>query len=105
MLKNFFFILCVFTSFITTCVATEVNRDSIEKIENERVYLKPGSIQVAKNGIFIHVDGQLLAIDHLKKDDMGVYFESFQAGSGCPICGFPLLFGLFCINPDCQCKK
>ena len=81
--------------------------DSIAQVKSEKAYLKPGSIQVAKNGIFICVEGKLMAIDHLKSDDEGVYFElGFKAGgSNCHLCNFPLLFGLFCMNPNCPCKN
>lgn len=84
-----------------------MEENSIAHVKCEKAYLKPGSVRVAKNGIFICVEGQLKAIDHLKSDDDGVYFELGHRAGGerCPLCSFPLVFGLFCLNPNCPCKN
>ena len=76
---------------------------SIAKIQDSKVYLKPSSVQVAKNGIFILVEGHLVLIDHLQLDEDGIYFNLTEC-SCCPVCGFPLVFG-FCVNPDCPGKR
>lgn len=76
---------------------------SISKIQGDKVYLKPGAIHIANNGIFINVQGQLQVIDHLDMDEEGVYFDirkSSEYAARCRVCGFPLIFG-FCLNPDC----
>lgn len=99
-------ILCALMTFaFINCFAKEAELGcSIAKVEGHKVYLKPGSIQVANNGIFINVAGQLRAINHLEMDDQGVYFDAFkQAGDLCPACGLPLVFG-FCMNPGCPSK-
>lgn len=48
---------------------------SIAKVQGDKVYLKPGSIQIANNGIFINIQGQLKSIDHLEMDEQGVFFN------------------------------
>lgn len=76
---------------------------SIAKIQGDKVYLKPGSIQVANNGIFINVQGELKSIGHLEMDEEGVFFNATRTAGfegRCNVCGFPLIFG-FCVNPDC----
>lgn len=89
------------------CFAKEVDSgSSIDKVEGHKIYLKPSVIQIAKNGIFINVAGQLRAINHLEVDEQGVYFDAHkQAATGdlCPVCGLSLVWG-FCINPDCASK-
>lgn len=76
---------------------------SIAQVQGNKVYLKPGSIQIANNGIFINIQGQLQAIDHLEMDEQGVFFDISRSAaneSRCRVCGFPLVFG-FCLNPAC----
>jgi hypothetical protein len=92
--KYFSTIFCVLMTFASiSCFAKEADLEcSIAKVEGYKVYLKPGAIQVAKNGIFINVSGQLRAINHLEMDEQGVYFDAQrQAAYGdlCPACGLP----------------
>lgn len=98
-------ILCALMTFtFFNCFAKEVDLGcSIAKVEGHKVYLKPGTIQIANNGIFINVAGQLRSINHLEVDDQGVYFDTLRQAALCPACGLPTAFG-FCINPACPSK-
>lgn len=98
-------ILCVLMTFaFISCFAKEVDLGcSIAKVEGHKVYLKPGTIQIADNGIFINVAGQLRSINHLEMDDQGVYFDILKQAALCPACGLPTVCG-FCINPTCPSK-
>jgi len=101
-------ILCSLIVFVSIdCFAKESNLGySITKVEGYKVYLKPGTIQIAKNGIFINIAGQLKAVNHLEMDKQGVYFDAPRQpiyGDLCPTCGFPTAWG-FCINPTCPSK-
>ncbi len=104
----YFFLLvsCSFANcFSTESIYNEISESSIQKIYENKVYLKPGSVQVAKNGNFIHIDGELLAIDHLQTDANGVYFEPQRMKvESCETCGLPLVWGK-CVNPACPSKK
>lgn len=102
----FLLVTCSFLNcFSTEPFADENSESSIQKIVENRVYLKPGSIQIAKNGIFINIDGELLPINHLEMDNEGVYFEPIRMKmSSCETCGLPLVFGK-CLNPVCPSKK
>lgn len=83
----------------------ENSGSSIQTIIDTKVYLKPGTIQIAKNGIFINVEGELVPIDHLEMDNEGVYFELQRMKMElCEKCGVPLVWGK-CINPICKKKK
>lgn len=111
MQKYFFYFFLLMTCSFLNCYAAEtffdeVSESSIQKACENKFYLKPGSVQIAKNGIFIHVDNQLLPINHLAMDDEGVYFEpSYSAKiESCETCGLPLLWGK-CANPSCPSKK
>lgn len=101
-------LLCALLTLISAnCFANEFRECSISNIEGHKVYLRPGTIQVANNGIFINVRGQLKAIDHLGMDSQGVYFEIERMaglGDSCPACFYPLVYG-FCVNPDCHGKR
>ena len=108
MFRKCFMILCVLMSFASmSCFANEDDLSfSIAKIEGYKVYLKPGTVQVAKNGIFIKVSGQFRAINHLEIDEEGVYFDALRQTAYsdlCPACHLPLVFG-FCMNPNCPSK-
>lgn len=48
----------------------------IEQVVGKKVYLQPGNIQIAKNGIFLNIEGNLIAVNSLEVDEMGVYFDS-----------------------------
>ena len=91
-----------------SCFAKDANFDcSVAKVQGHKVYLKTGAVQVAKNGIFINVAGQLRAIDHLEMDEQGVFFDGSRMaafGDLCPACNLPLVFGC-CINPNCPSKE
>lgn len=101
-------ILCALMTLSSiSCIAKDADLGcSISEVKGHKVYLKPCSIQIAKNGIFINVAGQLRAINHLEMDEQGVYFDIHkQAAHGdlCPACGLPLVWG-FCMNPACPSK-
>lgn len=106
--KYFNIILCIFLTIASiSCFAKEADLGcSIAKVEGHKIYLKPGAFQVAKNGIFINISGQLRAINHLEMDEQGVYFDAYRQAAysdACPACGFPLIWG-FCMNPSCPSK-
>lgn len=107
MKKNFFFFLVV--SFFLSSLSLQAVQDSavssVQKVIENKVYLKPGNIQIAQNGIFIMIDGQLMPIDHLEMDQEGVYFEPHRMRiENCETCGLPIAFGK-CVNPACPSKK
>lgn len=109
MKKYFVYFFLLFTCVSLSCFATEyasdeISETSIQKIDEHKVYLKPGTVQIAKNGIFIHIDGELLPISHLETDSNGVYFEPQRMEiESCKTCGVPLLWGK-CPNPVCPSK-
>jgi hypothetical protein len=98
--------------FFINCVAAQPSAHeniscSISKVVGHKAYLKQGSVQIAKNGIFIYVEGQLVAINHLDIDDQGVYFDLDKvtcSSALCPLCARPLLWGLICTNSDCPAR-
>jgi hypothetical protein len=74
--------ICFLLILQCSCYAKDdVHESSIAKVHGEKIYLKPGVIQIANNGIFINVDGRLIAIDHLEMDDQGVYFDAIKMSS------------------------
>jgi hypothetical protein len=76
MLKKITTLLCALMMLASvSCFASEDTNCSIAKIEGQKAYLKAGSVQIAKNGIFINVGGELVAINHLETDDNGVFFN------------------------------
>ncbi|MGE4574350.1 MULTISPECIES: hypothetical protein [Parachlamydia] len=92
-----FFILMIFISISAFSYASNDNC-SIAKIDGNKIYLKPGLVQIAKNGIFINFEEQLIPINHLEMDEEGVYFDAVKMSSeNCWRCGFPLICG-FCFN-------
>ncbi|CAF24171.1 hypothetical protein [Candidatus Protochlamydia amoebophila] len=106
--KYFMAILCALMTFASiSCFAKDTDLGClISVVDGHKVYLKPGSVQIAKNGIFINVAGQLRAINHLEMDEQGVYFDIYrQAAHGdvCPACHITLVWGL-CMNPACPSK-
>ena len=92
--------------FLNSLSLQAVQEDSsIQKVVENKVYLKPGNIQIAQNGIFITVDGNLMPIDHLEMDSEGVFFEPHRVRiENCETCGLPIVFGK-CVNPACPSKK
>ncbi len=57
------------------CIVESEHKCCIEKIAENKIYLKPTIVYVAKNGIFINVQGNLLAVNHLEMDQEGVYIN------------------------------
>ncbi len=102
----FLLLTCSFLNcFSTESVPNDYSATSIQKVVNNKVYLKPGQVQIAKNGIFITHEGELLAVSHLESDSEGVYFEPERMKvESCETCGLPLLWGK-CVNPKCPSKK
>lgn len=110
MQKCFIYFFLLATCSFSNCFSMEADynensESSIQKIVDNKVYLKPGSIQIAQNGIFINLEGELLAIDHLESDQEGVYFEPRKLKiKYCENCEWPLVWGK-CLNPGCKKKK
>lgn len=102
----FLLFTCAFSNgFSSESIYSENLGSSIHKIMENKVYLNPGYVQIAKNGIFIDVEGELLPIDHLEVDQDGVYFEPHRMKvESCETCGIPLVWGK-CVNPACPSKK
>jgi|GEM_PF-3932816 len=105
-------VLCVFLiliGFISNTSLAQEPLSSIQKIEGIKIYLKPQMVQVAKNGIFIQLGEEIMVINHLEMDDMGVYFDLTKiVGRShlacCPLYGLPLIGGI-CWNEACPGKR
>jgi|GEM_PF-6983428 len=75
-----------------------------EKVSNDKYYVKPASIYISSDHIFLCCQGQLIPIPHIECDEEGIYIPSCAIQwDTCPICHCPLLFG-FCINSKCPTK-
>jgi|GEM_PF-4499596 len=48
--------------------------------DNDRLYIEPGSIYVASNGIFLNIDGEFYGITSIEVDENGVYIAAPIAG-------------------------
>ena len=65
--------------------------EEIEAIDG-KIYLKPGMVYVAPQGIFVNFDGQMLPVQSLCVDSVGVYIfaESLPMNTNnswrCPKC-------------------
>ena len=78
---------------------------TIQKCVDNKVYLQPGHVQIANNGIFINIEGDLVPVDHLEMDAEGVYFEPQRMRlEYCDTCGLPTIWEK-CVNPLCPSKK
>jgi hypothetical protein len=102
----------MFKKYLTTILSffftlSTLSYASISHVDGDKVYLQPGSVQIANNGIFINVAGELKAVNNLEIDTQGVYFNIQRVADviePCPSCGIPLVWGK-CINPNCPGKK
>jgi hypothetical protein len=74
----------------------------------KRPLLKPTTVYLADNGIFINVGGSLCCVNHVESDDKGVYV--FQDGISdvfigkCLYCG-DITIGGYCVNSECKSKR
>ncbi len=70
--------------------------------EEDRLYVEPGSVYVASNGIFLNIDGEFYGITSLEADENGVYIPMPVAG----FCGkhgyYP---GSSTVCPRCLAEK
>lgn len=92
-MKKFLIILCaIFT--LTSAYASDQQLD--------RLYVEPGSIYVAPNGIFLIIEGELYGVTSIEVDESGVYVPVPNAG----FCGkhgyYP---GNSPVCPKCQKEK
>ena len=80
-------------------------KEEFEKISEDKLYVKPGTIFVSSDAIFLCFKGQLIPITLIECDEDGIFvrYNSFKWGL-CPICGYPLVWGV-CVNPDCPSKR
>lgn len=102
--KYFIYFFLLANCFLLNCFSEETE-DSIQKMVENKVYLKPGHVQIAKNGIFIHVEGELLPVTHLETDPEGVFFDlQTMKVEYCETCGLPMAWGK-CLNPACPSKR
>ncbi len=79
--------------------------NQFEKVCNDKFYVKPGTVFVSSQGIFICIQGQPFPVTQLGCDDSGVFIQSndFKWGT-CPACGWPLTPWGTCPNSDCATK-
>jgi hypothetical protein len=70
--------------------------------ENNRLYVQPGSVYVAPNGIFLNIDGEFYGVTSLEVDENGIYIPA-------PIAGFCGKHGYYPGNatvcPYCAAEK
>lgn len=54
-----------------------------------KLYVEPGTVYVAPNGIFLNVEGNLIAVNSICMDQYGVHVPNYQAVRmvRCPECG------------------
>lgn len=105
----FLFAFICFSSTGYTSPTIETNC-CIKEVIGSKVYLKPTTVYVANNGIFINVGGYLHCINHLEMDSRGVYIDAKRADVGdwfvgeCPVCRDATVFGI-CVNGACPSKQ
>ena len=46
-----------------------------ENFIDNKIYLKPTTVHVIKNGIFINIGGELHALNHLEMDTSGIFID------------------------------
>ena len=61
--------------------------NQFEKISGDKLYVKPGTIFVSSETIFLCCGGQFLPVAHVECDEEGVFVRSsaFKWGQ-CPLC-------------------
>ncbi len=86
-----------------SCFETFDNQ--FEKVSEDKYYVKPGSIFVSSEEIFLCCEGQLLPVNFVECDEGGVFVRSnaFKWGQ-CPVCKWPLTPWGTCSNSNCPTK-
>ncbi|CUI18126.1 putative secreted protein (plasmid) [Candidatus Protochlamydia naegleriophila] len=107
-LSCFFYVLFILISTLT--YANELSeRSAVKEIVGNKLYLKPTTVHIANNGIFLNIQGALIRVNHLEVDDKGVYIDALKAGAGdifmgeCPVCHDITICGV-CTNGACPTK-
>jgi hypothetical protein len=116
-MNKYFSILFLFTTICLSfnCFGYEPisnqSNSCIKELRNNKMYLNPSTAYVADNGIFININGEMHAFDHLEMDDNGVYINLLKAnnytamGVGtCNRCGDVTIWG-WCTNEACPTKR
>lgn len=75
-----------------------------EKVIDDKLYIKAGTIHVGSEGIFLCINGQLVPIPQIEADGEGVFMRNV-GWPRCPICNYPLTPWGTCSNPDCATNK
>lgn len=94
-MKKLMSILCAVTAFSVVGFASH-------SAEGENLYVEPGSIYVAPNGIFLNIEGELYGVTSVNIDEDGIYIPS-------PVLGFCGKHGYYPGNstvcPKCMAEK
>lgn len=62
---------------------------NFEKIIDGKYYIKPGTILVSQDSIYLCVQGQMIPIGSLEVDEEGVYTPYAYKWGTCPVCHWP----------------
>ena len=92
-MKKYFAIFAAVLAFSTAYASYE---------DENKVYIEPGCIYVAPNGIFLNIEGELYGVTSIEADENGVYVPTPALG----FCGkhgyYP---GSSPVCPKCQAER
>lgn len=77
---------------------------ALEKVIDDKLYVKAGTVHVAPEGIFLCINEQMIPISQIEADEEGVFIK-FVGWPRCPLCKYPLTPWGTCNNPDCPTNK
>lgn len=69
--------------------------------ETTKYYVDPHAIYATSSGLFVEINGNVLAVPQINADIFGTYILGIV--ERCPMCNWPTISG-FCTNPNCPSK-